>query len=162
MHWKYIKYICIYFLYPFSRLYQSTISKRKDSIFFYKNLSKKESKFDLVESSVIISLSAQESKCHYFPECSGLFPSPYCLCQKVPGCSDFLFKNSHLLLYHIFLKFHKNMVVFLNRMSFGNSHELIIKCFMFSFTVINYLNFLPLPPCFFPLCFISIMGPYNE
>ena len=54
------------------------------------------------------------------------------------------------------------MFVFFNKMSFGNSHELIIKCLVFSFTVISYLSFLPFPPCFFPLCFISIMGPYKE
>lgn len=82
MHWKYIKHICIYLLYPFSRLYQSTISQRKDSIYFKEKLARKESKVDLIES-----------KGHYFPECSRLFPSPYCLYQKVPGSSDFLFKT---------------------------------------------------------------------
>ena len=34
MHWKYIKYICIYFLYPFSRLYHQ-LSLRKYSIYFF-------------------------------------------------------------------------------------------------------------------------------
>ena len=79
MHWKYIKYICIYFLYPFSRLYHQ-LSLRKYSIYFFKKSWPEKSKVDLIES-----------KGHYFPECSRLFPSPYCLCQKVPGSSDFLF-----------------------------------------------------------------------
>ena len=50
--------------------------------FFFKKLARKESKVDLIQS-----------KGHYFPECSRLFPSPYCLYQKVPGSSDFLFKT---------------------------------------------------------------------
>ena len=68
------------------------------------------------------------------------------------------FKNS-LLLYHIFLKFHQNMIIFFNRMSFGNSHQLIIKCLIFSFSVISYLSLIFLPPCFFPLFFIISWDP---
>ena len=138
MHWKYIKHICIYLLYPFSRFIPINYLSEKRFFFFFK-LARKESKVDLTES-----------KSHYFPECTRLFPSPYCLCQKEPGSFLFL-KNSPLLFYHIFLKFHKNMIVFFKRMSFGNSRELIIKCLMFSFSVISYLSFFSFSPCFFPL-----------
>ena len=134
------------FVISIQQIYTNQLSLREKILFFLK-LARKESKVDLTES-----------KSHYFPECTRLFPSHYCLCQKEPGSSLFL-KNSPLLFYHIFLKFHKNMIVFFKRMSFGNSHELIIKCLMFSFSVISYLSFFSFSPCFFPLFFISIMGP---
>ena len=43
------------------------------------------------------------------------------------------------------------MILFFKRMPFGNNHELIIKCLMFSFSVISYLSFLPFAPCFVPV-----------
>ena len=105
-----------------------------------------------MRARVIISLSAQD---YFLPLMASV--------KKYQEALTFFFKNSPLLLYHIFLKFHKNMIVFFNRMPFGNSHELIIKCLIFSFSVISYLSFIFLPPCFFPLFFIISWDPtrYN-
>lgn len=70
-------------------------------------------------------------------------------------------KNSPLLLYHNFLKFHKNIIIFFGGSSFGNSHELIIKCLILLPTVraigafsSSFPSFLP-PPSFFPSFFRS-------
>ena len=128
MHWKYIKHICIYLLYPFSRLYQSTISQRKDSFFFKAGQKGKQSWFNWEQGSL-------------FPWVHKTISFPLLPLSKRTRKLSFFKKKSPLLFYHIFLKFHKNMIVFFKRMSFGNSHELIIKYLMFSFSVISYLSF---------------------
>ena len=135
------------FAIPIQLIISVNYLSEKSFIFLKKQLARKESKVDLVESKGL-----------YFPEFQDYFFPLTASVKKYQEALTFFFKNS-LLLYHIFLKFHQNMIIFFNRMSFGNSHELIIKCLIFSFSVISYLNLIFPPPCFFPLFFIISWDP---
>ena len=136
------------FAIPIQLIISVNYLSEKSFIFLKKQLARKESKVDLVESNGL-----------YFPEFQDYFLPLMASVKKHQEALTFFYKNSVLLLYHIFLKFHRNMIIFFNRMSFGNSHELIIKCLIFSFSVISYLSFIFLPPCFFPLFFIISWDP---